>query len=81
MIEVFAAFATGAASTGAAFFFADRWAKRERTQLLDRLMARDLGEFKAYEPRPEAPKPVLTEAERREQEDDARVAELAGGLV
>lgn len=81
MIEVFAAFALGAASTGAAFFFADRIAKKERTALLDRLMARDLGEFKAYEPRPESPKPKPTEAERRQQKDDARVAELAGGLV
>ena len=81
MIEVFAAFALGAASTGAAFFVADKWAKGERTALLDRLMARDLGEFKAYEPRPEAPKPKITEAERKQAEEDARVAELAGGLV
>lgn len=81
MIEVFAAFALGAASSGAAFFFADRMAKKERTSLLDRLMARDLGEFKAYEPRPEAPTRKPTDAERRQQEDDARVAELAGGLI
>lgn len=81
MIEVFAAFALGAASSGAAFLVADRSAKRERTSLLDRVMARDYSEFKAYEPRPEAPAPVLTQAERKQQEEESRVAELANGLV
>lgn len=55
------------------------WDRRE-SALLDRLMARDLGDLKAYEARPQAPTP-LTDAERRQQEDDTRVAELAGGLV
>ena len=81
MTEVFAAFALGASSTGLAFFFADRLAKRERTALLDRLMARDLGEFKAYEPKTQTPAPKPSREERERAAEDARVADLAGGLV
>lgn len=55
--------------------------RAERATLLDRLMARDLGEFKAFQPRPAAAPRQLTEAERIEQQEEARVAELANGLV
>lgn len=81
MTEVFIAFALGAASSGAAFFFADRTAKSERASLLDRLMARDLGEFKVYEPRPETPSPKPTSEERKRIEEEARLTEEAHGLV
>lgn len=81
MTEVFIAFALGAASSGAAFFFADRTARKDRASLLDRLMARDLTEFKAFEPRPEQTAPKPTSEERRRMEEEARLADEAHGLV
>lgn len=54
--------------------------KAERSQLLDRLMARDLPEFKSYERVPEAPKPQ-TDAERVAEAERDRIAEEAHGLV
>lgn len=54
--------------------------KAERSQLLDRLMARDLPEFKSYERVPEPAKP-LTESERLAEAERDRIAEEAHGLV
>lgn len=60
-----------------AFFFAQRDRQRERAaadareqKLLDRVMARDLAEFKAYEPRPASP-PIPQVVD---DEDEARYA-------
>ena len=80
MIELFAAFALGAVLSGTAFFMADRSAKAERKQLLDRVMARDYTEYRAHERAPE-PTRQPTRAEREALEDAERLAEAAHGLV
>ena len=81
MIETYIAFVLGAASSGAAFVFAERAAKRERAALLDRVMSRDYSEYKAHEPRPVTPEPTQTEEERKDLVSFERALDEAHGLV
>lgn len=81
MIEVFAAFALGAASTGAACFFAERLARTERDRLLDRVMAPDYHALKTYEPREAPAAPKVSAEERREQDEIAHIIDAAHGLA
>lgn len=87
MTDILIAFALGAAPMAAAFFFVQRDRRHERAafdvreqKLLDRLMARDLTEYKTHEPRPDVPERGVTEEERRQTIEDARLLDGAHGL-
>lgn len=70
-----------AAGVTAAFFFASILWTRERSRLLDRIMARDYAQYRAYEPTPAEPEKPKTEQERKEEAEAARLIVEAHGIA